>query len=798
MVDPLHDELQRHAGGLRVLARDLLRDPHAADDVAQAACAQALARPPRTPGPLGGWLHRTVVNFARQWHRGERRRAAREAALPERDATPGVDEQLARRDTLRAVTTAVLQLEEPYQTAIFLRYFEDLPPRAIARRTGAGIATVKSRLARGLAQLRTRLDALRDGNGERRWRHALAATFGLPLAAPLLPLPTGTLLVSSTTKTLFAAGALCAGGLLAWQLQHDPAPRPDTAPEGPRGPTAAAAAVASTPADDAPTRTDAAPRPAPPPAPWLDHPYEVALDVLVVDPLGLPVEGHTLRLGPASCAQNLAERATGADGRITLAWRTRTQALEVQLVDPRGQTRRVTLQHGQRTQLTLLGRAKEGSWRSLKTTERIAFRARLDTKRSELFVETVGGTREPTMRAGLHPFAVFGDALAHVPDAVTGGGVANALLVESKRTEAKAQAGFELVMSQRGTAVSFELDKPATGTAIDGVVFGADGKPAAKVPVQLFGSGPQPLQFAQSDDQGRFRFANVVPGELRVRAGGDHRGLATTPVLVADAPATCTVNLQRGACVRGRAVDGAGKPRADHVVEWRALDGSWADVTKTEPDGTFVLANLPPGPAAVFLFDAGGNTAIPIATAPSVLPDTGDLVLAATGAGSALRVDALANVAAQHSLRVWHADTGLACGLRAPEKGTRWTSPPLPAGFYDVELRVEGAGTTALGRHWLDGEHDFDLGRVEPTAGGSVRIVIPAAALPEPQQQALEIYALRSDLDVRAELAPVPLERPIQLPVGDYALAWRHADGGVRFEPFTVRRDAETVVQPQR
>ena len=73
MSEPLHHELQRHAGGLRDLARDLLRDRHAAEDVTQATLQQALTRPPREPGPLGGWLHRTVVNFARQWRRGDRR-----------------------------------------------------------------------------------------------------------------------------------------------------------------------------------------------------------------------------------------------------------------------------------------------------------------------------------------------------------------------------------------------------------------------------------------------------------------------------------------------------------------------------------------------------------------------------------------------------------------------------------------------------------------------------------------------------------------------------------------------------
>ncbi|MFY9341654.1 MAG: sigma factor, partial [Planctomycetota bacterium] len=66
--EPLHDELRRHASALRTLARDLLRDPHAADDVTQATLQEALRRQgDLRPGPLGGWLTRTLVNFVHQW-----------------------------------------------------------------------------------------------------------------------------------------------------------------------------------------------------------------------------------------------------------------------------------------------------------------------------------------------------------------------------------------------------------------------------------------------------------------------------------------------------------------------------------------------------------------------------------------------------------------------------------------------------------------------------------------------------------------------------------------------------------
>lgn len=798
MSDSLHHELQRHAAGLRDLARDLLRDPHAADDVTQAALQQALVQRDLQPGPLGGWLHRTVVNFARQWRRGERRRNARHAALPGPEPAPAVAEQLARRETLQRVTDAVLRLDEPYQTAVFLRYFEDLPPRAIARRTGTQVATVKSRLARGLAMLRTRLD---HPHGERdgRWRLALVTTFGLPTAAAW-PIPTGTLLVSTTPKILFAAGALCVGGLLAYQFRDDPAPV--QARTAGQDDAAAATPVATTlVAPDAESARTAAPAAANA-ASWLDHPFEVGLDVLVVDSLGLPIEGHKLTIAPFACSPNEADHATGPDGRVALTWRSRQRTMDVQLVDPRGQTRRVALQQGARTQITLLGQRQRGGLafvlgskaRFTTVDLKDAGGGTLKIDASALGALTGSSTADLQMHAGLHPAAVFGDLLA---------------VVAPEATAARTEAGSELRLSFEASDVELLMGKarsvrgkPAGEelAAIDGVVFGSDGKPAAKVPVVLLGASPQPLQRGETDDQGRFRFKQVLAGEFTVRAGGDHQGLATTKAVVTQGVTPCTLNLQRGACVQGRAVDGAGKPRAEHTIEWRALDGSWCDATRTQADGTFLFANLPPCPGSLFLFARDGNKSIPIATAPSVLPDTADVVLAAAvDKGSVLRVEPPPRQEGQGAptLLAWHSDTGLAIPVHAPDQGAVWSSPKLPAGFYDVELRVAGAGSRPLGRHWLDGEHDVDLGRVEAPRGGSLRITIPPGSLPAAaEQRELEVCALRADLDVRIEPAALPLDRTIHLPAGDYVLAFRHADGGVRFHRFVVKADRETVVAP--
>ena len=801
MADDLHQQLQQHAGALRGLARDLLRCDHAADDVAQATLQQALAQRDLQPGPLGGWLQRTLVNFVRQWRRGERRRLARETTVATREPVPAVADQLARREALQRVTDAVLGLDEPYQTAVFLRYFEDLPPRASARRTQTNVATVKSRLSRGLVMLRARLD--RGDQDGRSWRPALLFAFGLP-SSLLVPLPIGALLVSATPKILVAAGAVCVGGWL-WFGPSDPTlPQQATAANG-NAPDAAAP-VQGTPQANAATEARSAATPSSAGLDALAHPYVVQLELLVVDALGLPVEGYTPLLGPVGCARNVADAATGPDGRVTLRWPTRQPQVTFDLADPRGQVRRITLRHDQPTKLALLGERKGGMVVRLAggsgTTEVVVEGGKLDLSRALTNDRRVTPGGRPTMREGLHPAARFGD--------------------DSARVVEEAPAAHEPAFSTSGIRLdrsSFALANEGVGSqattdvrAIAGTVFGSDGKPAAKLPIVLLGSGPQPLEQKETGDDGTFRFEGIAAGDFTVRAGGDARGLATAPATTTQGTTPVTLHLQLGSCVRGKALTPNGAPLAKALVEWRALDHTWVDQTVVGDDGTFVFANLPGGPGQVLLLPADGARSLPLAMAPSVLPDSEGLELRGDAKGrGAVVVEPIRSASdPRPQIRVVHADSGLLAGMFPPIRKAsaggneasiqldqpRWTMAGLPAGFYDVELRLPGGGVRALGRHWCDGNGPVDLGRVEMPRPGEVQFAAGNEVLPADEaQRVLEIVALRSDLDVRAELAPVPLDRPVQLPAGDYVLLFRHRDGGVRTQRFAVRAGERSDVR---
>lgn len=246
MAQPIERALLQHASALRALARDLV-GADAADDVLQDTALQALQRPPRREGELRGWLVRIAQRLALRRRRGDRRRQRHEAAAAPAPAPRDPAADIEHRDAIRAVTDALLALPPLYQRALLLRYFEDLPPAAIAARTGDGVATVKSRLARGLSMLREALDA----DGARRDRRAgLTALAGLRTApqAGVAVSTTGVVLMGTGVK-LLAGGAAAALAVIVWWPKAPSPAAPSTAPfldhRAPATQPAAAAAAAN-------------------------------------------------------------------------------------------------------------------------------------------------------------------------------------------------------------------------------------------------------------------------------------------------------------------------------------------------------------------------------------------------------------------------------------------------------------------------------------------------------------------------------------------------------------------------
>lgn len=200
-------ELLSHQTFLRRLASDLVGED--ADDLVQDVWQRALERPPHHARQLRGWLARVARNLAANRWRGEARRAEREELRASEQ--PAAQELEARFELRKELVGALDTLSPSSREAILLRYFEGLAPRDIARRQGIPVATVKTRLRRGLAQLREALDQRRGGD-RAEWLSAVAA-----LAAPdgsgvgAGTLVVGGLVMGTMVKVSAAALVLAAG-----------------------------------------------------------------------------------------------------------------------------------------------------------------------------------------------------------------------------------------------------------------------------------------------------------------------------------------------------------------------------------------------------------------------------------------------------------------------------------------------------------------------------------------------------------------------------------------------------------
>lgn len=224
----LPETLLAHTGWMRRLARTLVRDDAQADDVVQDAVVAALRTPPRDPLALPAWLATSVRNGARQLWRGESRRAAREEAAARTEASPGAAEVVARAEEHGLVVQAVLGLDEPYRSALLLRFYDDLPPRDVAKRLGVPVETARARIRRGVEKLRERLDGAHGGDGKT-WRLALvpltfhhgpAALSGSSTgAAAGSKLTTGAMIMAGSGATAAVGGlALVIGVASGWWL----------------------------------------------------------------------------------------------------------------------------------------------------------------------------------------------------------------------------------------------------------------------------------------------------------------------------------------------------------------------------------------------------------------------------------------------------------------------------------------------------------------------------------------------------------------------------------------------------
>ncbi len=252
------DALLKHDGFVRRVAAALLPDPNEVDDVVQETWIRALdpargdLRSPRA------WLATVARNLARKRYArkaADRRRVEGKRALVA-NAPHGRDpsDVLQREELRQRVVGALLAMEEPYRSVLLLRFYDDLPPREVARRTGARVETVRTQTRRGLERLRAEMD--RRYGQRRAWLAALVPI----LTGERMPVPAGEL-VAGGVKTLGAAAALTAVVLgVAWAVdrhgRRDAAPQPRAAVIAGEEPTTIGAKPQEAPVPDSPPKSE--------------------------------------------------------------------------------------------------------------------------------------------------------------------------------------------------------------------------------------------------------------------------------------------------------------------------------------------------------------------------------------------------------------------------------------------------------------------------------------------------------------------------------------------------------------
>jgi RNA polymerase sigma-70 factor (ECF subfamily) len=113
---------------------------------------------------FSSWLYQIATNLCRD--RLRRRRTRATVSLEEMEETggaiaetrPGADERLLQDDLARVVRRAIEALAEEQREVLILKEYEGLTFLEIAQALDVPVSTVKTRLYRGLGQLRQRLE----------------------------------------------------------------------------------------------------------------------------------------------------------------------------------------------------------------------------------------------------------------------------------------------------------------------------------------------------------------------------------------------------------------------------------------------------------------------------------------------------------------------------------------------------------------------------------------------------------------------------------------------------------------
>jgi RNA polymerase sigma-70 factor (ECF subfamily) len=166
---------------MRLLSR-MVRDSSEVEDVAQEAFIKAYRALPQFRGDSAfyTWLYRIAINTARNWQVANGRRPSTPSAIETEDgetfsqidnltdiSTP--ESQLASRQIVETVNTAIDALPAELRTAIVLREIEGMSYEDIAQSMNCPIGTVRSRIFRAREAIAAQLRPVLGNDADHRW-----------------------------------------------------------------------------------------------------------------------------------------------------------------------------------------------------------------------------------------------------------------------------------------------------------------------------------------------------------------------------------------------------------------------------------------------------------------------------------------------------------------------------------------------------------------------------------------------------------------------------------------------------
>ncbi len=574
------DQLLANVEGMRRLARRLVGDAAAADDVTQDALVVAMTRRPRHGGNLKGWLNGIVRNVARERRRKEARRVRREEAAPAKPPSRPTADLAAQAAEQKRLIDAVTSLAEPYRRAVWRRYFENMPPRAIAREDGVPVETVRTWIKRAHAQLRAKLDETHGGD-RRAWVLALSpmAIGGSEVGLPALI--GGTLVAAKSKPVLLTALVLLVGGALFWMLRDRSRDTSHLADTGLLATEEAGAAGAGLQGRGA--RQEA--------ATVAPVPSDPALRITgrVLDERGEPLQGAEIRVGALATtridALTLTARS-GSDGSFALA-RPEEGAVRVAAVAPGRLTAFEVVQPTARDPITLrLPRVPTFTFRVLDgTTDEPLEGVRCETRRL-----THGRTWTVQRRTDAQGLVAMPSPVPHALDfhfamrlehpgyrPITS--IRRGSLGQTTGTSEQPREVYLFPSTDLVFVVHDERGRPVPGARVRAWTGGQHISHGPEWAVRHVGAGPvsDDLVFlgeVLSDERGRARLGEGPKNAVwHVRAETEE-GIGfvwgSRPPRHKEGPVVIT--LQRAVHVRGRVTDSEGRPVANAVVQampWR-------------------------------------------------------------------------------------------------------------------------------------------------------------------------------------------------------------------------------------